>query len=135
MVDYAVKYAKEHNKKVVLIECLNIQKKSKDYISYNDAGIEEWLTLVKYADHIFTNSFHAWIFSIIFKKQFHAVYRNPGKTKIADLCDSLKINNFSEKKQSYSFNIKNEIDYKSTYTILDKLRKTSLEYLNKSLDN
>ena len=134
LVDAAVKYAKENCKKVVLIECLNIQKKNKDCISYNNAGIEEWLTLIKHADHIFTNSFHACIFSIIFKKQFHAVYRNPGKTKIADLCDSLNIKNFSEKSSNYSFDMKNEIDYDTVYKKLNELKENSIVYLKKSLD-
>ena len=41
LVEYATKYAKSKNLKVVLIECLNIQKNNKDCISYNDAGIDE----------------------------------------------------------------------------------------------
>lgn len=129
LVEYATKYAKSKNLKVVLIECLNIQKNNKDCISYNDAGIEEWLTLIKYADKVFTNSFHACIFSIIFKKQFHAVYRNPGKTKIADLCDELEILNYSEKSNNYSFDINKLIDYEKVNKKLDKLKEESAEYL------
>lgn len=134
LVEAAVKYAKKTGKKVVLIECLNIQKKNKNCISFNHAGIEEWLTLIKYAHHIFTNSFHACIFSIIFKRQFHAVYRNPGKTKIANLCDSLGICNFSEKNSVYSFDMKNEIDYDIVYKKLNELKENSIDYLKKSLD-
>lgn len=134
LVEYAVEYAKKFGKKVVLIECLNIQKKNKNCITFNNAGIEEWLTLIKYADHIFTNSFHACIFSIIFKKQFHVVYRDPGKTKIDDLCDCLNIYNFSEKKEKYDFDMEKRIEYKNIYKILDKLKKKSLEFLDKSLN-
>ena len=133
LVDYALKYAKKNNKKVILIECLGIQKKRKEYISFNDAGIEEWLTLIKYADYVFTNSFHACIFSIIFKKQFYTVYRNPGKTKIADLCDSLNIHNYSEKKDVYSFDLNKKIDYKTVYNRLEILKKNSIDYIKKSV--
>ena len=134
LVDYAIKYAKKNNKRVVLIECLGIQKKNEACTSYNDAGIEEWLTLIKYADYVFTNSFHACIFSIIFKKQFHTVYRNPGKTKIADLCDSLHIQNYSEKKDVYSFDLSKMIDYNTIYDRLKILKKDSIDYLKNSLN-
>lgn len=133
LVDFALDYAKKTRKKVVTIECLTIQKKNKECISFNNAGIEEWLTLIKYADHIFTNSFHACIFSLLFKKQFHTVFRDPGKTKIADLCDSLNIKNYSEKKQDYLFDMKSNINYDEIYKKLSSMKKKSIDYLNKSL--
>lgn len=130
---YAAQYAKEHNFDVIRVECLDIRRKHYDHIDFNSAGIEEWLTIIKNAEMIFTNSFHACIFSILFKKQFHAIYRNPGKTKIENLCSALKINNFSEKKECYNFDIEKTIDYEIVYKNLDKLRKSSEEFIHNCL--
>ena len=35
-----------------------------------DAGVEEFLALVKYAEFVLTNSYHGMIFSIQFKREF-----------------------------------------------------------------
>lgn len=42
------------------------------YLYRYDLGIEDWLGYMENAGYIFTNSFHACCFSIIFQKQFYA---------------------------------------------------------------
>ena len=42
-------------------------------------GIEEWLGYIDDAEYVFTNSFHATCFSILFEKQFFVGKRNGDK--------------------------------------------------------
>ena len=44
-----------------------------------DLGVEEWLGYMKNAEYIFTNSFHACCFSLIFHKQFFVGARSGDK--------------------------------------------------------
>lgn len=133
LAQYASEYAEKNGLLLIRIECLNIKKKKYKCIEYSDAGIEEWLTLIKYANKVFTNSFHACIFSIIFKTQFHVVYRNPGKTKIEDLCKELGIYNYNEKVKKYTFDIEKKIDFCDVYKKLSKKKEASLKYLEDAL--
>lgn len=57
---------------------------------YRFASPEEFLSLIKYAECVITNSFHATAFSIIFEKKFITVKRdsyNNRLTHILGLCD------------------------------------------------
>lgn len=73
LIKIAKKIAKE--KKVEIIE-LN-DKAKKDYFckQISDASPEEFLSLIKNAKAVITNSFHGTIFSIIFKKEFYTITR------------------------------------------------------------
>lgn len=69
----AERIAKEKNAKIIELN----DKKKDDYFceQISDAGPEEFLTLIKNAKAIITNSFHGTIFSIIFKKEFYTITR------------------------------------------------------------
>ena len=50
------------------------------------SGIEEWLGYIMHADCIFTNSFHACCFSVLFEKQLYVGTRNGDKvTHLLDM--------------------------------------------------
>lgn len=129
LAQYVANYARENGLKIVRIELMDIKKKEYECINYNDASIEEWLTLIKNAELIVTNSFHACIFSILFEKQFHAISRYHGRTKIQDLCNNLGISNYYEKKDRYSFDLDKQVDYKLVQKKIEPLREGSKKYL------
>ena len=52
--------------------------KMKNEIRLYDVGVEEFLSLIKNAEIIFTGSFHAAVFSGIFKKQYFIFERTLG---------------------------------------------------------
>jgi len=133
LAQYVAEYAVKNGYELVRVECLDIKEKKYKCIEKNNIGIEDWLTLIKNASIIVTNSFHACIFSIIFNKQFHAVYRNPGKTKIHDLLSELNIDNHYEKTSCYRFDISKEIDYSSVNKRLECLISKSKNYLSEAL--
>lgn len=55
-------------------------------------SIEHWLSYIKYADYIITDSFHGCVFSIIFKKQFIVRMNKSGGTgRLISLFNMLRI--------------------------------------------
>lgn len=82
LVKAAVKFAQAHDLEVIeLSENLEDEKipKGTHHKVIYDIGVEEWLGYMQDAEYIFTNSFHACCFSIIFGKQFFAGARSGDK--------------------------------------------------------
>ena len=82
LIRLAVKFAKERGLEVIELsenmEDAKIPKGTHHKVVYN-IGIEEWLGYMDEAEYIFTNSFHATCFSILFHKQFFVGKRNGDK--------------------------------------------------------
>ncbi len=125
----AIKYAKEHNMKVIELSYFTWNRLNHTVIA--DAGIEDFVSLIRNASVVFTNSFHAVCFSMIFHVDFYAFYRKTGK-KTEDLCRTfdimeryMDINDFSEKKP---------LDYSKIEKKLEEKRKDSINWLNNALE-
>lgn len=75
----AEKFAKIKNLKLVTIPYLAGDFNFKDFNfsgkKIKSAGPEDFVSLIKYADYIFTDSFHACVFSCIYEKHFFAFQR------------------------------------------------------------
>ena len=130
MEEYAYKTAKEKGWKIVEIS-LRATNAEKGSIMRYDAGVEEFLSLIKHSEMIVTNSFHGMIFSVIFKKQFSAFSRNECDTKITELLELLGIKGrilVSGKETNLP-----EIDYDRVDQKIRDARKESLDFLNKEL--
>lgn len=72
-VEHAVAYAKKNNLKIVELSDKPLKSKktrSIEVIHHYNIGPEEWLGYIEHAHCIFTNSFHACCFSILFEKDF-----------------------------------------------------------------
>ena len=86
-IESAAAFARKHGLKIIEVTDRPLNECSFD--TYSDieselrytAGIEEWLGYFLYADYIFTNSFHACCFSIIFGKEFFVGPREGDKIK------------------------------------------------------
>ena len=91
-------------------------------------SIEDWLSHIKYADRVITDSFHGCVFSIIFHKQFSA-YKNAsgGNTRLHSLFHMLGIDDIVDMEQPH-------IDYKQVDARLEHLRLSSQEFLKTALD-
>ena len=86
-------------------------------------SIEDWLSYIKYSDHVVTDSFHGCVFSILFGKQFTICANNSGGNgRLRSLFSMLGINTSSP-----------QIDYTIVYDKLDNLRSHSYDFLNKAL--
>ena len=103
--------------------------------SFSFASPEKFLSYIKNAKLILTNSFHGTTFSIIYRKAFYSVLRNNGKTKIKDLLERLQLEDRILKPTLRLEDINMKIDYSDVEKILERERKKSLDYLRKALEN
>lgn len=105
-----------------------------------DASPEKFLSLIKYADYVFTDSFHAVVFSFIFKKQFFVFNRdkkgsmNSRITSLTDMFD-LQERFCATKEQEtieYIEGLK-EIDYNIEFPKFKECRERSYEFIRKNI--
>lgn len=143
----AVKIIKQFSKrkklKIVNIpfanEGFNITDFNFGDIKIYDAGPEDFLTLIKYSSYVFTDSFHASVFSLIFKKEFYCFERNGIKGMSSRLYTLTQIFNCEERfcdteekrNINYILNLKEiNFDFHPDYL---NLRNQSINYLKKYL--
>ena len=130
METYAEELAKNNGWKVVEIS-LRATNKNKGHIMRYDAGVEEFLSLVKNAEYIITNSFHGMIFSVQFRKSFVVFSREQCDNKIAELLDLFGIPDrifITGEETSVP------LDYDKVYRNIDEARRYSIEFLKKELE-
>lgn len=125
--DAASKYAEENNLKI--LEVTNKIVSSTNI--YGDCGVEDFLSSIKHATAVFTNSFHAICFSILFEKEFYAFSRDcAGKVK--DICESFELSN-RYYPQRYEKATKN-IDYVAVNAKVKELSEESRKWLMDTLE-
>lgn len=112
---------------------LNDKKKEKYFCEQvSSAGPEEFLSLIKNAKAVITNSFHGTIFSIIFKKDFYTVTRLNRTSRMENI---LKI---VEMKDRLIYHIEDlnkvkEQNFERAYIKLEKEKQKSRKFLEKAL--
>lgn len=98
--------------------------------------VELWLSGFMDASCIVTDSFHACVFSILFKKEFIAIgNQERGLARFHNLLSSLGLEErlVLDSSEVTDELIHSKIDYKTVYEKLDKMRKHSMNFLTKSL--
>lgn len=101
------------------------------HIMRYDAGVEEFLGLIKNAEMVVTNSFHGMIFSVQFRRPFIAFTRDQCDTKILELLnlfgirDRLMVTGDEPEPK--------EIDYETVHQRIDAIRKSSKAFLEKEI--
>jgi hypothetical protein len=92
----AIKIAKEKRLRVVFVPTTK-ESYAIDGICVADAGPSEWVSLIKYATIVATDSFHGCVFSIIHRKNFMAFKRfkdtssSSRNTRVYNLLDTYNI--------------------------------------------
>lgn len=131
MDEYVDLLAKKYNANVVEIS-LNAGNAKKGHKMRYDAGVEEFLGLVKDCMYMVTNSYHGMIFAMHFKKEFVVFSREQCDNKIEELMTMFGVRDRLLITGNEKFSDK--IDYDSLYKIKDKKRKESLKFLQESLE-
>lgn len=130
MYDYADRLAQENGWKVVDIS-LRADYADRHIMCY-EAGVEEFLSLIKYAEFVVTNSFHGSIFCIQYRKPFYVFVREQSGVKIPELLNSLGL---SDRLITEDAGGKPQvIDYDAVHKKLEAARKDSLEFLTYELE-
>ena len=130
MFDYADKIAKQNCWKVIDIS-LRAENADKHRMAY-DAGVEEFLSLVKNSEYVVTNSFHAIIFATQFCRPFVAFSRDYGDSKIAELLqlfglpERLLVNGDEP--------LSDTVDFESVHHRIIPYRQGSFNFLKQELD-
>lgn len=110
-----------------LIEFHNFYRRDlKDHIQFTDKSPSEFLTYIKNAEFVVTNSFHGTAFSIIYQKNFYSVFDKD--VRKGDLLSSLGL------ESRHIFNacdvdLNEEIDYSAVKRKLESLRQDSESFL------
>lgn len=129
MFSYAEKLAQEKGCKIVDIS-LRAENAGKHRMFY-EAGVEEFLSLVRHAEFVVTNSFHGMIVAVHYRKPFVIFSREQCDTKIDEV---LELFGIPERKMVTGMEmIPGEIDYESVHARIGRAAKDSLEFLNTAL--
>ena len=104
-----------------------------------DAGIQDFLNLIRGAEYILTDSFHVTVFSLIYRKQFYSFERFREDTFSSQnerVRNILEIANVSERLVPYGAHCiqeKNAIEYRSVISALKDEIERSKEFLTESI--
>lgn len=140
----ASEYAKKRNLKIVTIPYLNRRYKEcdKNFADEQlfDVSPSDFISLIKYADCVFTDSFHACVFSYIYDKNVFAFLRDENDNIGVRVKNFLELVNAdshycdSNEKATLEY-IENSIPAQSLYDSekVGKLINSSVEYLNENL--
>lgn len=120
---------KKYNYKIV-----KIVNHVKDYLSPGDkqiVGVSEFLTLIKNAKIIITNSFHGVAFSINFQKDFLVCLnsKNSANTRITSLLDMVNLGDKIVKNIDLNKLNNLNIDYEISNQLLDEQRNISKRFI------
>lgn len=139
----AAEFAKHKGMKLVMIpDLLGAYRRKDRRIQAHkilDATPGDFISLIKHANYIFTDSFHACVFSLLYKKQFFAFQRDKTikmESRIQNLtqnfrCPERFLGN-TEREVRYLLNMKS-IDYTYSNDDLEREKQKSMNFLESSL--
>lgn len=109
-----------------------------DFTPFN-IGPFEFVNLIKNAKIVFTDSFHASVFSIMFNKLFYTFKRFNNKAELSTNTRLLSLLAIFNLKDRYVEDVSKiddikTIDYSNTNEVLSQLRQSSREYLFKAIE-
>ena len=139
-------YAEKHVLKIVTLPHLNGNYNRADEgfgdVQLYDVAPADFLSLIKNAEYIFTDSFHAVAFSLIFKKQYFVFNRDASRkmnSRIYSLGELFGTENRFFKNK-IEMNVQyleciNEIDYDQEKKGFDELLERSIRFIERGLSN
>lgn len=126
---YADKLASQNGWKIVDIS-LRATNADRGHIMRYDAGVEEFLSLVKHAEYIITNSFHGMIMSVQYRRPFVIFSREQCNTKILELLELLGLSDRMLISGAEQFG---SIDYDAVHERIAEARAKAQEFLKMEL--
>lgn len=99
-----------------------------------DVGPREFLSLVKYASFIVTNSFHGTVFSTLYQKPFVSAIKNEVDPRRASLMKQFGLSNHLMSPQTLNLDLIYKTDFSEVEKHISPLREHSLHYLFSALE-
>jgi len=122
-------YAREHALKVVEVSIFT-QDKLK-HTTFTDAGIEEFLSLIRNSEAVFSNSLHATCLSLLFHKEFYAMQYKDGGRKYRDVCEKFGLSDRFIPRNA--FKKAAPIDWSRVDALRQRYREESLTWLDAAI--
>ncbi len=97
-------------------------------------SVSEFLTLIRHAEYVITNSFHATVFSTVFKRKFAAVYPAHFSVRLDDYLKLMDMLDRHIESPEKICNIKESIDYDAVHAKLAQEREKTLLFLQKGIN-
>lgn len=120
-------YVNKHN-----LQLIELAKLNNKYYKYDP---KEFVRLFSEADIVFTDSFHACCFSIIFEKPFWITGRQSVKKNMNSRIETLLENlSLSSRKWDLNSDLDESIDFTRSKKILDIKINESLEYIKRNVE-
>ena len=132
MEAYAERLANENGWKIVEISLRATNKDKPGRRMFYEAGVEEFLSLVKHAEYVVTNSFHGMIFSVQYRRPFVVFSREQCDTKIEELLELFGLSDRMLMTGNEAF--RNMIDYDDVHNRIALARSGSLGFLQKEIE-
>ena len=132
MNDYAEKLAEQNGLKIIDIS-LRATNAERGHQMFYEAGVEEFLSLVKHAEYVVTNSFHGMIISVQYRRPFVVFSREQCDTKIEELLSLFGLSDRMLVKGTEVF--RDTIDYDSVHDNIAEARDESMAFLKMELMN
>ena len=96
-----------------------------------ELSIEKFLSYIKNASFVVTNSFHGLAFSLLFERNFNVVYEPGKQIRCVSLLEQIGLlNRFVKDSQTVLWN---QIDYSNVNSQLEKIRNESKQFLTNAL--
>lgn len=132
MFSIARKFEKKYKMKVYFInQRYGLWSLNKN--SFNDVGVEDFISLFLHSEKVITDSFHGTVFSLIFEKDFYSICsNNNGDRRKQDLLRYCGL----DRRIIYLENMnvdEEEIDYANIRKLLSNIRNSSVNFLSDSL--
>jgi hypothetical protein len=134
MIKTAIEYAKKKSLKLI-----EISQFASNYFRYRHTvkgslGVEEWLGYIKYAECVFTNSFHGACFSILFKKLFWLFDIWQEDVRLRNLMEIFEIeDHLVSCDTEQQVLIEHPIDYENVDRLLEIYRERSRLFIEKNI--
>lgn len=133
MEEYAETLAKHNGWNIIDIS-LRATNVARGHKMAYEAGVEEFLSLVKYAEFVITNSYHGMIFSVQFRRPFVIFSREQCDNKIEEFLELFGLQNrlLSSGKEIVK-ELLEEIDYDMVHQNIAIAREQSMNFLEMEL--
>jgi hypothetical protein len=101
---------------------------------FKHVGPETFVSLIRDASFVISNSFHAVVFSILYQKEFAIVNRTESiNTRMRDFLDDLKLSQRLVNEDYILYGILKRIDYSESVKLLNEKIAFSMKYLDETL--
>lgn len=131
MFAFTDKIAQENGYKIIDIS-LRAETLKDKHDPWYKAGVEEFLSLVKHAEFVVTNSFHGLIFAVQYRRPFAVFTREQAGSKIDELLELFGLQQHmmitGEEK------LPETIDYDAVHNRIQVAKEDSLKFFKKSLN-